>query len=132
MADVEPEIEGDCYTAGQSFGEIPLNFSTSKTYYRHGTCKAVTPVKLIEIRADLFALKVKKIKQDRLAKMSKFLRQIELIKNWKNHDLYDLNDKLVSKTFEVPGTVVIQEGKFNDFVVIIQSGQFEVMKQNLS
>lgn len=132
LSEIEPEVEGECYNAGESFGEIPPNYQTSKTYYRGGTCKAVNSVKLIEIRADVFALKVKKIRQDRLAKMAKFLRQIELIKSWKNHDLYSLNDLLELKTFEVPGTVVIQEGKLNDFVVIVQSGTFEVCKQNLS
>ena len=72
---------------------------------------------------------IKRINQEKIANISRFLRQIDFMRNWSQKEILTFSYLMNLKTFEQPGQVILCEKKICDQVIIVKSGELEIVLQ---
>jgi CRP-like cAMP-binding protein len=56
---------------------------------------------------------------------------VPFLRAWFSKEILQFSKKMKLRKFEVPGSIVIKEGEPAKKIVIIQSGEFELVKSKL-
>lgn len=113
---------------GMSFGELAL---LSKKP-RAGTVLTLTDCYFAVINAQDFDKLLKKDKALKISNNITFLRQVPYIRNWLIKDTNGLLLISHEQKAEVRGKIILREGDPCRKVIIIISGEVEIIKQDLS
>jgi len=115
------------FTSGQNFGEGAMN---SESGTRGGTCIAEEMTFCALVDRKTYVKIIRKLNQEKVTRITRFLRQLEFIRYWSVKEVLALYYMLTLKTFKLAGQVVVTEREECDKVVIVRSGEFEVILRN--
>lgn len=99
---------------------------------RGGTCIAEQNSFCAIVDRATYVKIIRKLNQEKMSRITRFLRQIEFIRYWTVKEVLSFNYLLKLRIVKAPGYIIINEKTNCSQVVIVQTGELEVVLKNSS
>jgi len=105
------------YGPGSAFGELAVMYNAP----RAATCRAATNCRLYALNRKAFKMILMKTTIERRLQIKKFLQNVEILKQLKEHELFTMADAMRESSYE-EGEVVCRQGDMGSSFYIIKQG----------
>mmetsp|Transcript_5696 Transcript_5696/g.17853 ORF Transcript_5696/g.17853 Transcript_5696/m.17853 type:complete len:379 (-) Transcript_5696:338-1474(-) len=105
------------YGPGSAFGELAVMYNAP----RAATCRAATSCRLYALNRKAFKMILMKTTIERRLQIKRFLQNVEILKQLKEHELFTMADAMRESSYE-EGDVVCRQGDMGSSFYIIKQG----------
>ena len=116
------------FSEGMSFGERAMMDGRK----RAGTVVTRTDCHYAVVGRDAYDRLLKKDQETKILEKIAFMKNIVYMKNWKSKEIQDLEPFCKEVRYELRDQIIVQEGTASDRIIIVVSGEVEIVKKDLT